>query len=182
MERKAKEQEKEEGSPKKQRREIEQGKQEAEESTKAPTPEAPSPQVRAKGPTNKLTRNATCRKHLPEKSGYPMQTKAAAPSHGEEERGEIQPEPIDTSRLERPTGPYVRMKFRIAESQGELGRNRYVEKQRSSQTIEIICGPEELNDVFHDMVNEPAQETLRDLGMAAEVYYGVTTQYMGRYL
>ena len=55
-------------------------------------------------------------------------------------------------------------------------------KHRISPIIEIICGPGKTNQICRDGVNEPTQETMSDIGMTEEIYYGVITQYLDRYI
>ena len=64
----------------------------------------------------------------------------------------------------------------------ELERGRYLEKQRSSKTFKIICGPVKLGGILSEMANGPAQSTLSDLKMPRGSYYAEVTTYMNNYL
>ena len=74
------------------------------------------------------------------------------------------------------------MKLAISELEGELGLKRYIEKQRISQTIEIICGPSKLGRILSEMANGPTQATLCGLEMPKDANYAAVIQYLADYL
>ena len=94
----------------------------------------------------------------------------------------MQGEIIELDQYENVTGPQIRMKNAIAECRDTLERNRYIEKQRSSQVIKIIGEPGELNLIYRDMITEMTQSVLSDLGKQEEMYYGIAIQYINRFL
>ena len=73
------------------------------------------------------------------------------------------------------------MKLAINELKGELERNRYVEKQRGSQTFKITCGPVKLGRILTEMANGPTQATLCDIEKQNDAYYAEVAQYVSRY-
>ena len=91
----------------------------------------------------------------------------------------IQPRRIDIARPEHARGPHIRMKCGISELKGGLERNRYVEKQRISQTFKIICDPGKMNKIFQDIVSETTRKTIYGMG---EIYYGEIAQYVNIYI
>ena len=102
---------------------------------------------------------------------------------GEEEHGGVQPGPLDITTPEHVDGTNVHMEFGISAMADELGRNRYIEKKRSSHTFKIIRDPVKLNQISRDMVNEPTEETTHGVRTTEEIYYGVIImQYVNRYL
>ena len=103
-------------------------------------------------------------------------------SSREDEHENIVAGPIDLTNPEQVTGPHNRMTLAIAEEKDVPGRKRYIEKQSSSQTFEIICGPAKLGRILTEMANGPTQATLCDLQMPAEAYYAEVITYMNNYL
>ena len=94
----------------------------------------------------------------------------------------MQEGPIDVDKYEYATGAQVWMKNAISEEKDTLERDRYIPKQRSSQTIKIICDPSKMNLIYRDLVREPTQEALLDMGRQEELYYGTIIQYLNQYL
>ena len=86
------------------------------------------------------------------------------------------------AKPEQVTGPHNRTKVAIAEEKDVLERNRYIEKQRRSQTFKIICGPAKLGRILTGMENEPSRATLRDLQIPTEAYYAAVIAYMYNYI
>ena len=76
-------------------------------------------------------------------------------SSGEEERENVVEGPIDLANPEQLTGPHIRMKLSISELKGALERNRYIEKQRRSETCKIICDKAKLGRIIAQMAKEP---------------------------
>ena len=60
------------------------------------------------------------------------------------------------------------MELSIEELKDELERNRYVGKQRRSQTFKIICDTGGLGRTLQEMEREPTQSTPFDLEMPNE--------------
>ena len=90
---------------------------------------------------------------------------------GEDEEREIaHPGPIDLSKPEQAKGPHNITKLAIAELMGELERNRYVAKPRSSQTFRIICDTAKIGRIVQEMANGPTQATLRGAGKPNAAY------------
>ena len=89
---------------------------------------------------------------------------------------------IDLDQYEYVTGAQIRMQNAIAVERDTLERNRYIKKQRSSQTVKIIGGPIELNKLYRDLLTETTQSVLSDVGRSEEMYYGIIIQYINRFL
>ena len=94
----------------------------------------------------------------------------------------MQSAPIDVDQYEFATGAQIRMRNAIDEGKDALERNRYVGKQRSAQTIKIICDPDKMNHIYRDIPRETTQGVLYEMGRAGEMYYGAAIQYLNRYL
>ena len=88
----------------------------------------------------------------------------------EEERGDIAPGPIDLTKSEQVAGAPDLMTLFIAELKDVQERTKYVEKQRSPQTFEIIGDPGGIGGTLQEMGNEPTQPTLYDLEMPSGSY------------
>ena len=84
-------------------------------------------------------------------------------SSGGEACGITQEGTIDIAKHEYAAGAQIRMKSAIAEEEDELGRNRYIEKQRISHTDKIIRGDNKMGKIYRDLPREPTQETLYDM-------------------
>ena len=76
----------------------------------------------------------------------------------------------------------MRTKNAISEERDTLGRNRYIEKQRSAQTIKIIGSPNKLNTIYREMLSETTHEVITDMERYEGMYFGSVIQYIGRYL
>ena len=155
-------------------------KTEEKSSNKAPPPPAPT---KTKAPPE----NITHRKLL----GAPPNSPKTRSAQLEEDRsfrsreaehGNIVAWPIDLAKPEQVKGPHNRMKLAISEEKDVIGRNRYIEKQRFSQTFKIICGPAKLGRILTGMTNWATQETLFDLQMPTESYYESGIAYVNNYI
>ena len=103
-------------------------------------------------------------------------------SSREEEHENIVAGPIDLTKPGQVTGHHNRMKLDISEEKDVLGRNRYIEKQRSSQTFKSICDPVKLGRILTEMANGPTQETVCGLQMPTEDYRASVVTYKHKYL
>ena len=74
------------------------------------------------------------------------------------------------------------MELAIAECKDELEGNRYVGKQRSSQTFKIIRDTGKLGRIIQEIAKAPAQSKLCDLQMPDEANYAEVIQYANNYL
>ena len=93
-------------------------------------------------------------------------------SSGEsEDREKMQGGPIDIEQYDYVKGAQMRMKNAIAEERGELEMNRYIEKQRSAQTIKIIGDPDKLNTIYREMLSGATHETLEDMERYEDMYF-----------
>ena len=137
---------------------------------------APPPAPKTKAPPLNLL-------DLPIKSAQISQGDERSRISGEGEEREIaHPGPIDISKPEQAEWPFNLMKFAIAELKGELERDRYVEKPRSSQTFKIIFDDAKLRTILQETANVPTRETLRDMGKPHESYYACSIRRMDSYL
>ena len=135
---------------------MEQAKQGGAACNKAPPPEAPAPQVRMIEPPTNLIETPS--DESPTEEVRVSESDESSAISGEEEHGGIQPGPIVITRPERVRGPHVRLKFGISEMMDELGRGRYLAKQRISQTVKIIWGRAKLNQIIRDMIHGQKKE------------------------
>ena len=85
-------------------------------------------------------------------------------SEESEECEKMQEGPIDIEQYEYATGAKMRMKNAVADERDVLERNRYIEKQRRSQTIKIIGDPGKMNTIYRDILSETTHELLYDMG------------------
>ena len=162
------------------REEIEQMAQELQEkanretasgSQKEPPPKAPQKEKLTKAPPKNLDQN--------EREKPPEAVQIEESSSEESEACEKTKEgPIDVQQKEYATGAQIRMKNAIAEGKDTIERNRYIEKQRSSQTIKIICDPAILKKIFNDLAHESAKDVLFDMYRHEGTYYGTIIQYL----
>ena len=94
----------------------------------------------------------------------------------------MQAGPIDIDKYEYASEAQIQMKNSIGEGKDALERNRYIEKQRSSQTIMIIGDPRKMNQIYRDILRDATQELLYEMGREDEMYYGTAIHHLGRYI
>ena len=93
----------------------------------------------------------------------------------------MQEGPIDIDQYELITGAYTNENA-VAEERDTLERNRYIEKIRSAQKVEIIGCPIKMGDIYRDLLSETTHEVLSDMGRRDEMYFGTAIQYIKRFL
>ena len=140
----------EQGAQKKIDREILNGQ--AARSREAPPPQPPQKDKLTKAPPRNL--DQTGRERPPKE----VKTVEERSSDESEAWGKMQSAPIDVDQYEFATGAQIRMRNAIDEGKDALERNRYVGKQRSAQTIKIICDPDKMNHIYRDIPRETTQE------------------------
>ena len=89
---------------------------------------------------------------------------------------------IDLEKVEMQTGPQMRMKNALAEERDVHGRNRYIEKVRSAQTIKIIADPDQLGKQYREFIKETTYDAMTDLKKWGEIYLGIPIHHINQYL
>ena len=84
--------------------------------------------------------------------------------------GEMQDGPICIDQYEYATGAQIRMRNSIAEGKGSFERNRYIGKQRISQTLKIIGNPAKLNTIYRDILTESTKDVLYEMKRNEDMY------------